>query len=223
MSLAVRVLATIPVTPDPDEARDWAEKELSRGVYEASQPTLIDRIAGAIVDFFRSLTLSDVQTPWNPLVVIIAFVVIAALVVAGLLIWGRPRLAHRQRERSSLLFGEDDRRAASELRADAEAHAAAGRWDEAIADRFRALARGLEERDIIEPLPGTTARTLAQTATEFFPAHVDALHSGARSFDDVRYLRRPGTEPMYAEVAAVDEAIAGTRPAKLAAALEGAA
>ncbi|MGO1770017.1 MAG: DUF4129 domain-containing protein, partial [Microbacterium sp.] len=192
MSAVAHILAAIPVSPDPDEAREWAEEELSRSIYEASEPNIIDRIAGAVVDFFRSLTLSDVSTPWNPLVVVIAFAVIAALLVTGLLIWGRPRLAHRQRERSSLLFGEDDQRAASELRADAEAHAAAGRWDEAVADRFRALARGLEERDIIEPLPGTTARTLAATATEFFPAHADGLHGGERAFDDVRYLRRPG-------------------------------
>lgn len=213
-------LAGVPVTPGPDEAREWAEEELAKRVYEAAEPTLIDRVAMAIGDFLDSLFTTGMNVSWSPTVIVIVLVAVAALVVLGLLIWGRPKPAHRQTQRSSLLFGEDDLRPASELRRDAEAHAAAGDWDAAIADRFRALARSLEERDVLEPLPGLTARALAGIAAEFFPDHSAGAHAGAAHFDDVRYLRRPGTAGMYAEVAAVDDAIARSRPVKMAAAFE---
>ncbi len=160
---------------------------------------------------------------WSPALLLVVIGVIAAVVVLGLLIWGRPRRAHRADGRaSSVLFGDDEARSAAELRASAAEHAAAGRWDQAVIERYRALARGLEERDVLDALPGTTAQALAAAASPFFPAHADRLHDGAVAFDDVRYLRRRGTAQMYAAVAGVDDEIARTRPARLADALGGA-
>jgi len=206
----------IPVTPGPDEAREWAERELADPVYDAAEPTLIDRIAQAIAEFLDRLFGAQVGGEWSPLLTIVVLLVLAALVVIGILIWGRPRSAHRVDRGSSLLFGDDETRSAAELRASAEAHAAAGRWDEAVVERYRALARGLEERDVVDALPGTTAQALAARAGEFFPAQAAALHAGAGAFDDVRYLRRRGSAETYAAVAAVDDEIARTRPARLA-------
>lgn len=205
----------IPVTPGPDEAREWAERELADPVYDAAEPTFIDRIAQAIGDFLSQLLNAPVSGAWSPLLGLIVLLVIAGLVVGGLLIWGRPRLAHRVGTSSSVLFGDDETRSAKELRASAEAHAAAGRWDEAVAERYRALARGLEERDVLDALPGTTARALATRAAEYFPAQAAGLHAGASAFDDVRYLRRHGTAQMYAGVSATDDEIARARPARL--------
>lgn len=216
MSPLAHALTALPDLPGPDDARRLAEEELSRHVYEAAQPNLIDRIALAIADFLSSLTLRGVGVSWSPIVVIIVIVLLAALIAAGLILWGRPKLAHRQSQPSALLFGEDDRRSAAELRADADSHAASGRWEQAIADRFRALARALDERDILDPVPGVTAIGLADVAAEFFPAHGDALRRAAARFDDVRYLRRPGTAETYAEVTRVDDDVAHTTPAKLA-------
>lgn len=221
MTVLALVSAAVPPQPDPDDARRLAEEELSRHVYDAAQPTVIDRIAGAVVDFFDSLTLRGVGVSWSPIIVVLVIVVIAALVVVGLLVWGRPKLAHRQPRPSALLFGEDDLRSSAELRADADAHAEAGRWEEAIADRFRALARAMDERDILDPVPGMTAVGLSGIAAGFFPSHEAGLRTSASHFDDVRYLRRPGTAQMYADVVASDDAIAASRPAKLAPAFGG--
>jgi len=215
------IVLQIPVTPGPDEAREWAERELADPAYDAAQPTVIDRIAQAIGEFLDRLFNSSVGGEWSPVLGVVVLVVIAALVVGALLIWGRPRLAHRVSAASTALFGEDETRSAAELRASAEAHAAAGRWDQAVVERYRALARGLEERDVIDALPGTTARALAVRATESFPGQAAGLHAGAAAFDDVRYLRRRGTAQMYAGIAATDEEIARTRPARLADALGG--
>jgi len=210
------LLAALPDQPDADEARELAERELAKHVYDAAQPTLIDRIALAIGDFLDSLTMRGVGASWSPIVVVIVIAVIVALIAVGLAIWGRPKLANRRASESALLFGEDDGRSAAELRADAASNAAAGRWDEAIVSRFRAVARSLDERDVIDPIPGLTATGLAALAADFFPAQAAGVRAAAGSFDDVRYLRRPGTAEMYAVVAEVDDEVARARPAKLA-------
>ncbi|MGK9219106.1 MULTISPECIES: DUF4129 domain-containing protein [unclassified Microbacterium] len=206
------VLATLP---DGDEARDWAEDELGDPVYDAAQPTLLDRIAGAIADFFARLFDTELGAEWNPLLAIVVTGVIAIVVVCAFLIWGRPRSAHRAPSRSALLFGEDEHRTAAELRASAARRAEAGDWTGAVVDRFRALARSLEERDLLDAPPGTTAQRFTVLAKAPFPAHADALSRAAAAFDDVRYLRREGTAEMYAAVAQLDDAISAARPARL--------
>ena len=200
--------------PDRDEARRWAERELSDPVYEASEPTPIDLIAQAIGDVIADLLTPRDGVPWSPLVAIAAVVIAVGLVVAAILIWGRPRLAHRTRESSALLFGEAEHRTAAQLRAAASQAAGAADWDEAIVLRFRALARGLEERGIVEAPPGTTAQGLARRGHHPFPAHAEHLDAAARAFDDVRYLRRRGSAERHAEVASLDDELMRTTPVR---------
>ncbi|GAA4769145.1 DUF4129 domain-containing protein [Microbacterium gilvum] len=201
--------------PDGDDARDWAEDELSDPVYDAAQPNLVDRIAQAIADFVSGILNPQIDGGWSPLLATVVIAVVALLVVAAFLIWGRPRSAGRAASASALLFGDDAHRSAAELRADAARHAAASAWDAAIADAFRALARGLEERDLVDPAPGMTAQRFADLAVEPFPGHTAALHDAAASFDDVRYLRRPGARDTFDRIAALDAALGATRPAVL--------
>jgi cytochrome c-type biogenesis protein CcmH/NrfF len=199
--------------PDGEEARDWAERELSDPVYAASEPTIIDRVAAAIGEFLGRIFNPQVGEAWNPVLAVLVVLVIAALVAGAVLIWGRPRSAHRVAARSALLFGDDEQRTAGDLRAAAAAHAAAGDWDAAVADRFRAIARGMAERDILDAPPGTTAQGLARAAVTPFPRHAAELREAAAAFDDVRYLRRRGTAEVYAALTGLDEAIAAERPA----------
>ena len=78
--------------------------------------------------------------------------------------------------------------------------------------RFRGLARAVVERDLLEMPPGATVHAFARTAGRVFPGCAVALEEAAAAFDDVRYLRRPGTPDLYARVVAVDEAIMAARP-----------
>jgi len=210
---AVRLLAASvpPLTPDGDEARRWAERELADPVYDAAQPTAIDRIARAIGDFFASLFSTRLSGDWGPWVSIVAAVVVAVVIVAAFLVWGVPRATGRARAAREL-FGADEQRSAAELRRDAEALAAKGEWDAAIVLRFRALARGLIERGAVDTPPGATVHAFARAAARAFPAHAGALESAAGAFDDVRYLRRPGTEELYRRIAAVDDQVSTARP-----------
>lgn len=205
-----------PVTPDGDEARRWAEQELSDPVYAVAQPTAIDRIARAISDFVTSLFDADLDGAWGPVFAIVAAVVIVVLIVVAFLVWGRPRSLARSRAVGAELFGETERRDADELRRGAASRATNGEWDAAIVLRFRALARGLAERGIVDTPPGATVHAFARTAGRAFPAHATGLESAATAFDDVRYLRRPGTAELYRRVADVDEALVSSRPAMLA-------
>jgi hypothetical protein len=54
----------------------------------------------------------------------------------------------------------------------------------------------------------------ARSAARVFPPLADRLEDAAAAFDDVRYLRRPGTGDLYRLVASVDDDVAAARPAQ---------
>lgn len=191
----------------------WAERELDDPVYDIAEPTIFDRVARAVADFFGRLFGGQLPSEWGPALALIAAVVLCVVIVAAFLVWGVPRATGRVRERGRALFGEDETRSADELRRDAASHAERRDWDAAIVLRFRALARGTAERGIVEPPPGATVHSFARAAGRAFPALADELERAATSFDDVRYLRRPGTAALYEHVARVDEAIVRSAPA----------
>jgi hypothetical protein len=205
-----------PVTPDGEEARRWAEEELGDPVYAQAEPTPLDRIARAVSDFIGGLFDAELSGAWGPALAAVAAIVVVVVIVVAFLVWGRPRAVARSRPMSAELFGEAEQRSASELRRAAASRAASGDWDAAIVLRFRALARGLAERGIVEPPPGATVHAFARRAGSSFPAWADELEQAAAAFDDVRYLRLPGSPELYRRVAAVDDALGSTRPAVLA-------
>lgn len=205
-------VAETPLEPDADEAREWAVRELSRPEYEAATPTPIDRMARAVGEFLAGLFSGDAPVGWDLTALVVIAVVLVLVVAGAFLIWGMPRSVHRGRRPVADLFGADDGRTAAELRDEAEKCASADDWTQAVILRFRALARGLAERTVVNPAPGTTVHAFARAAATAFPAHADALEDAASAFDDVRYLRRPGTADLYRLVASVDETLAGTRP-----------
>src|SRR5690606_3752873 len=111
------------------------------------------------------------------------------------------------------LLGERDDRTAAQLRAEAERRAREQDWDEAVVLRYRALARDLMERDLIDPAPGATAQGIAREASTPFPAFGERLHSAATAFDAVRYLRTAANEVDYRGLAATDDDVRAAQPA----------
>ncbi|MEN0021689.1 MAG: DUF4129 domain-containing protein [Microbacterium sp.] len=198
--------------PDGDEARRWAEEELADPRYADAKPTWFDMISRDIGRFLADLFSSDNGQNVGPTALIVVCVIVFAALVAALIIWGRPRRGRVVRRPITGLLGADDDRSASQLRADAERAARSGDWDEATVLRFRALARGLLERDLIDPSPGATAQAIAREVSRVFPAEAGAVRRAATSFDDVRYLRHPATAESYAELAATDDRLLALRP-----------
>lgn len=205
------VAAVFPLLPDPDQAREWAERELDDPVYRAAEPTIIDRVSQAVASFIGDLLTPSGDADWGPSALVVLAVLLAAGVVVGLLIWGRPRGVVRAAPAARALFDGDDGRSADELRRDAADAAARASWDAAIVLRFRALARGLFERGLVDPPPGATARAFARAAGAALPAFAVAMDTAAASFDDVRYLRRPGTADGYRAIAELDDAAVRAR------------
>ncbi|MFK4837180.1 hypothetical protein ACI3KY_15755 [Microbacterium sp. ZW T2_14] len=150
-ALARAADAVPPLTPDGDEARRWAEDELSDPSYDIAEPTPFDRIARAIGDFIASLFNPDLSGGWGSTFALVAGIVVVLIIAAAFLIWGVPRVSRRAAARSS--------------------------------------------------------------AARVFPTLEDRLEEAATAFDDVRYLRRPGTAELYRLVAAVDDAVASAQPA----------
>ncbi|MDZ8171088.1 DUF4129 domain-containing protein [Microbacterium xanthum] len=204
-----------PLTPDDDEARRWAENELSDRVYAEAEPTPFDLFARAVTDFLADLFNPEIPAGLESVFALVAVAVVVVLLIVGLVIWGRPRATRRGVDPTAELFGERETRSARTLRAEAEAEAAYGRWDTAVVLRFRALARSLTERGVIEAPPGATVHAFARAAARPFPDAAAELEDAARAFDDVRYLRRPGTADVYARLAHLDDALSSRRPAVL--------
>lgn len=210
-------ITEIPLLPDPDEATDWLQQELSNPAYREAEPTLFDRIARAVFDFLGGLFNVDGSGAAGIVVIVVIAIVAVVLLVVAFLIWGLPRMRARSNAgEDDFLFGEDADRSAAELRADAMARADAGDWVAAIVFRFRAVARSLAERGAVRAGPGATVHAFAREATRAFPDQAGELDALADLFDDVRYLRRPGTEEAYRRVVSLDELLEHTRPAALA-------
>lgn len=198
--------------PDGDEARRWAEEELSNPRYADAKPTWFDLVARDIGRFLADLFSSDNGANVGPSALIIVIVIIAAALIVALIIWGRPHRSRAVRRTRHDLLGESDDRTAAQLRSDAERRARDGDWSMATVLRYRAIARSLLERDLIDPAPGATAQSIAREAITAFPDEVDAMRGAATAFDDVRYLGHAATEESYRALAATDDRLRARRP-----------
>jgi hypothetical protein len=192
----------VPVDPEAPEAQQWLREELAKAPYQAARPTWFDRLSQAFLDWLGSLSFGDGGGfgGWIPLVVTVLAI---AAVVALFLIFGMPRL-NRRRRRLPGVLGENDRRSADDMRRAARMAAAAGDWNRAVQEMYRAIARGLDERTVLRSLPGTTAHDIATRAGGVFPAQADRLEHAARAFDAVRYLGRDASENDFAAVAELE-------------------
>lgn len=198
-----------PVTRD--QARELAERELEKAVYQRGRPSFLNRMLDRLREWLERI-IPDPPEPGQGEgsggLTIVVLVLLAAVLVAAVLWWMRGRGNPR---RSKALL-EDVPSRASDHRAAAQEMAAAGRYAEAIRERLRAIARDLEERAILDPRPGRTARELAEEAGAALP--VD-LAPGVRVFDDVWYGDRPGTAGGYALLVGLDDAVRAARPRPL--------
>lgn len=208
----IALLAAADVfVPDGDDARRQAQDELAKAEYQAAKPNWFDQLAADIAEWFFGLFTGDGAGAVAPLALTVITIVIVTAIVVALLVWGRPRASRVVRRRAELL-GEKDDRTAAQLRSDAERRARDGDWDAAVVLRFRALARGLLERDLIDPAPGATAQGIAREAARPLPGTTAALHDAATLFDAVRYLGASASQADYRALAATDDEVQATAP-----------
>lgn len=210
LSMALPVVSA-PLTPDPPAARELARRELSKGIYQEQQPGLLERFqrwVGELLD--EASAVGGTLVPGGWIAVLLLLVLAAALV--ALVVYRTGGFTRTARAPGALFTG--DMLTAARHRALAEEHATAGRWAEAVRERMRALARGLEERGLLDGRPGRTADEIAVDAGAVLPALSEDLRRAARRFDDIWYGGRTATREAYDAVRAVDDEAVRSRPAQ---------
>ncbi|OLT55419.1 DUF4129 domain-containing protein [Cellulosimicrobium sp. CUA-896] len=217
MTLAL-LTADVPVQPDADEARRWLLEELAKPEYR-TDTTLLQRVLDWLAGLFDGAPTLDLGGRWVALLLVVAVLVVAAIAYR---VAGPVRLSRRASASAVVL--DDDTRSADELRAAADAAAAAGDWASAVLERYRAVVRALEERALLDPRPGRTAWEAAEAAGERLPDVAVGLARGAHLFDDVCYGKAPVGPDADASLRELDARAAATRPpvrAELATAASG--
>ncbi|AOP45565.1 hypothetical protein SL103_04290 [Streptomyces lydicus] len=199
----------IPVRTPRLPAREAAERELSDPRYHQHDPNPIQRALDWLWDRLDALfNAAAGATPGGWIGLLTVGVCVLLLILALRLRLGAVR---RTPTTGGALFA-DAPRTAAEHRAAAERHAAASHWDQAIQDRMRAVVLALEERALLTPGPGRTADEAAAEAGRALPPHAEQLRTAARTFDDVTYGGRPGTEAAYTFLAGLDTDLQHAKP-----------
>ncbi len=192
--MILALLLEPPVDPDAETARRWAADELARPEYHRG-PNLLQRLLDWVAEQIDRLQNASIMVGPGPLLIIVAIIV--AVVAVSFAVAGPVRRSQAVRHAvgGPLL---DDTRTAEQIRAAAQAAAAAGHLALATAEWFRALVAGMEERALLDERPGRTADEAASAAGARLPALAGELASAAATFDAVVYGHR--------EVGAADEA-----------------
>ena len=202
------VLLPRALEPSPGQARDWLREELARPAYHHQAP-LLQRLADWLQEqWHRLLDLSQGATGLSPLVTAL----VAAAVIA-LLAFVLPRVRRERRVpgRGAAVL-TDPLTTAAMYRARVATALTEGRFDDALADAYRALTREAGDRTLLEDTPGSTAHEVALALAPRFPDEVDALRRAADLFDAVRYGERHLGRADAEEVVALDSRLTRTRP-----------
>ncbi|MFI6414609.1 DUF4129 domain-containing protein [Streptomyces sp. NPDC050585] len=190
-------------------AREAAERELSKPMYGEDEENFLIRAMNAFFEWIGDLfDAASGAAPGGWLGIAVIAVVVVGLVAA---LWWRLGTPRRSPASADSLFDAGARTAAHH-RAAAERHAAAGRWNQAVQERMRAVVRSLEERTLLDPRPGRTADEAAAEAGRTLPAHADELRAAAREFDDVTYGGRTADQRAYQRLKDLDAAVERAKP-----------
>ena len=199
-------MADIPVTPDADTARRWAADELAKAVYQDHGPSLMQRIQ----DWFSHLLASIFGSgrSYGSVTSILAIVVVVLIVVAVVYAVVGPMRRSRRAARAHAVF-EDDARTSAQMRESSESAAARGDWALALLERYRAVIRSLEERDLIEERAGMTAHEAAGEIARRFADVCYLVEHASEIFDGVRYGHREATATEYDVMTYLDRSLTG--------------
>jgi hypothetical protein len=209
----VSALAVVPAfladPPGRDAAREAAQRELSDPVYGAAEPSWPQRALDWLLERLGELlrAAADVSPGGYGGLIVLGALILLAVIGIRLRLGRVRRIAGGDRP----LFAGGPRSAADHRRT-ADEHAGRGEWADAVRERLRAIARGLEERDLLDQRPGRTAGETAADAGRLLPALAADLRAAATAFDEVSYGGREATAATDEQLRALDDAVRATRP-----------
>jgi hypothetical protein len=136
-----------------------------------------------------------------------------ALVVIALLAWILPKVRRERVVAGSDGVVLDDVTITARLYRSMAAQAIRdGRYDDAVLDRFRAIAKDMSDRRVLNDAPGRTAHEVSVTLASPFPDHADRLARAADLFDSVRYGHRHASAHQAGQIQDLDAELVTTRP-----------
>jgi hypothetical protein len=209
ISLTALFAKGVPVDLDRAAAARAARDELAKQIYREAGPSLTERLLRWVFHYISALLDRAAGVSPGGYVGLVGVVIVVVAIAVALRLGVGPMLRASTTE-TALFVGRP--RSAAEHRAAADAHAAAGRWAEAVRDRLRAIITGLEERTLLEPRPGRTADEAAADAGAVVPDCAADLRAAALVFDDIWYGARPADATHDALLRGLDDRVRSSRP-----------
>lgn len=205
--VGARVPFDVPVEISREDAQRLARLELVKPEYTRQDESVVARILRWIGE--RVSDALDAASGVSPLawLGLLGLAILVVLAVVAI----RRRTGALSRSSSDPLF-EGRERSAEDHRRESERLADAGAFAEAVRERLRAIVRDLQERGIVEDLPGRTADEIARDAGAALPAAAADLRSAARLFDDIWYGGRTADKAAYDRLVEVERVVRDARP-----------
>lgn len=173
--------------PDPDIVRRTTEEVLSQPEYTevVEGRTLLDQVLGAVGEQLGRLLLrfsadGGDGSIWASLALIGIVLALATALVVFL------RRLRRGAVQPTALAGPVGRPAA-DWGAEADAHAAAGRWREAMRCRYRQSIAELAAAGLVDEIPGRTTGEYRRAVSRAVPAAAEAFGDMTDRFDRAWY------------------------------------
>ncbi len=195
--------------PSTEQARQWLSDELSRSEYHDTRSLfqrLMDWALQRLADLQGTQGTGGVSFP--PIVITLVVVLLAVGLGAVLT---RVRVESRTATPRPSLLG-DTVLTAEQLRAEAEAAFAEGRFDAALLAWTRAIARDAERRTLLPDAPSMTAHEVGAALGVVFPTHMPAIDRTIDRFDAVAYGQAAATRDEAAAARATDDTLRRARP-----------
>jgi len=196
--------------PTPPQARDWLRQELAGPEYRSPW---LDSVLRWFTDQIRKLFEGASQLAGlSPLIT-----VSIALAVIALLVWVLPRVRRERRVAGSDRAVLDDVTITARHYRDQAAQALRdGRYDDAVLDGFRAIAKDMSDRRVLDDAPGRTAHEVSLALASTFPDHADRLALAADLFDSVRYGHRRASASLAGQIQELDAELVSAHPLLMA-------
>ena len=205
MTSAYRSLAR-GLSPTPPQARTWLRQELLGSDYQSSWLDSTGRWISEQLN--KLLHAAGSLSAISP--VITALIAVTVIV---LLAWILPRVRREPAIAPTAGAVLDDVTLTPRAYRDLAAQAfREGRYDDAVLDGYRAIAKDMCDRGVLDDAPGRTAHEVSLALAPPFPDRADRLAQAAHLFDSVRYGHRRANADQAGRIRRLDSELAATRP-----------